>query len=113
MKTSRTTIGSLRRIIREALAEEPTKTNYYGDPTDLTNSLYAYDIDNMGLNEPYAPGQPFDYRSMRPEDVLLYLGFTRDAEDKNKTHPAACGKKGVAARTGTGLQPTSTKDLLP
>ena len=112
MKTS---IKNLRNIIREALSEEePVKTSYYGDPTDLTNAPYAYDIDITGMSEPNTPGQPFDYDTLRPEDALLYFGFIRDGEtDKNTTHPAADGKKGVAARIGTGLQPTSTRDLLP
>jgi len=100
------TIKNLRNLIQNTLSEGPVGPSLV-DPTNLSDAPYAYD-------EPYAPGQPFDYDSLRPEDALLYLGFTRDGEtDKNTTHPAADGKTGVAARMGMRLQPTTTKDLLP
>ena len=108
----KTTIGEVRKLIRSTLVENPMGAGLV-DPTNLTNAPYAYDYDALGMNAPNAPGKPYDYNSIRPEDPFEYLGFHVSKEDDENetsaTPPSAAGDEDVNARGDE--QPESADEI--
>lgn len=73
----RVTLGQLRRVIRQALAEGPAGPGIAADPTEV-KGFYPYEIERGADIQGYwykSPGDKGSSDPMRPEDAEEYVGF--------------------------------------